>query len=313
MLKTYRQQREKLRVGEVLIQKGLITPAQLSQALSLQHGHALKLGEILVQEGLVTEQELQRALFEQRWRNWVATAMLSLSTVVTAFPKVAVANPNEGREANHRIDTTLLDSRQGGASGLSAAGAPTRQPMVRKPEHLRAPLSRTPTVASPLVGFCHPLNGQGWLSQGTRGTTHQGRMEFAYDFAASIGTPIYAMRAGRVLGVRDKYPDTGGGRENAARFNYVWLEHDGGYRSAYVHLQQGFLSRANIKAGDWVEAGQLIGYTGNSGWSTGPHLHVEVQEPSSTYGFNNTVPFAISLACEIGEIAKNPFTPAQGQ
>ncbi|NJN38510.1 MAG: M23 family metallopeptidase [Acaryochloridaceae cyanobacterium CSU_3_4] len=169
----------------------------------------------------------------------------------------------------------------------------------------QSPLAQQASVSSPLRGFCHPLNGEGWLSQGIRGKTHQGRMEFAYDLATSLGTPVYAMRTGRVIAVRDKYPDVGGGKENIARFNYVWIEHDGGYRSMYAHLQQGFRGKVAIKAGDLVKAGQLIGYSGNSGWSTGPHLHVEVQQPSRRRTFTQTVPFAIAGTCQNGQLASN--------
>ncbi len=158
-------------------------------------------------------------------------------------------------------------------------------------------MNHTPTIASPLKGFCHPLDGKGYLSQGIRGKTHQNRMEYAYDIASSIGTPVYAMRAGRVIRLQDKYPDTGGTKAHASKFNYVWIEHDNGYRSAYAHLQQGFRKRVQLKAGDWVKAGQLIGYSGNSGWSSGPHLHVEVQTQGSRAKFSPTVPFQISGSC----------------
>jgi murein DD-endopeptidase MepM/ murein hydrolase activator NlpD len=83
----------------------------------------------------------------------------------------------------------------------------------------------SPTVASPLRGFCHPLNGAGILAQGIRGETHRGRMEYAYDLKTNIGTPVYAMGAGRVISVEDRYPDTGGGAEKMTQFNYVLIEH----------------------------------------------------------------------------------------
>ncbi|QUY45886.1 M23 family metallopeptidase (plasmid) [Acaryochloris sp. 'Moss Beach'] len=54
----------------------------------------------------------------------------------------------------------------------------------------------------------------------------------------------------------------------------------------------------NLKAGDYVTAGQLIGYSGNSDWSSGPHLHVKLQKPSQRQHFTKTVPFAISGTCK---------------
>ncbi|WP_348256059.1 peptidoglycan DD-metalloendopeptidase family protein [Leptolyngbya sp. ST-U4] len=158
----------------------------------------------------------------------------------------------------------------------------------------KTPLHANPTEANPLRGFLHPLNGSGTITQGNGGlTSHTGRAQYAYDFGVPIGTPVYAMRSGTVVGVVDVHPDTGGGYENRNNFNYVLIEHDGGYRSAYLHLKQGFNSRIGLKVGDTVNAGQLIGYSGNSGWSTGPHLHVEVHKPTAGGYFGQTVPFVI--------------------
>jgi murein DD-endopeptidase MepM/ murein hydrolase activator NlpD len=104
--------------------------------------------------------------------------------------------------------------------------------------------------------------------------------------------------------MEDRYPDTGGGAENITKFNYVLIEHEGGYRSAYLHLQQGFQGKVQLAVNDIIESGQLIAYSGNSGWSSGAHLHVEVQEPGEALAFGQTVPFAIAGACEPGSIAR---------
>ncbi len=327
--------RQKVRVGEVLLQRGLINQAQLSQALAEQKQLGDQLGEILVQHGWVSHAQLQTALKEQRWRNVTATLLLSLSTLVpsatrlaTHYPVVAQGNRVNSDEAqvNHHIKPEPIQTPRNSSpakpithdqqkSFMSlVGGAEAFDSEEPKPlqGHLltQQPLHNNPTVDSPLQGFCHPLNGKGWLSQGIRGRTHRGRMEYAYDLAADIGTPVYAMRPGRVISVQDKYPDTGGGKENIAKFNYVWIEHDGGYRSAYIHLQQGFVRKVRIKSGDWVEAGQLIGFSGNSGWSTGPHLHLEVQKPGRSRRFTKTAPFAIAGTCSNDQIASRPSETA---
>ncbi|NJN30556.1 MAG: M23 family metallopeptidase [Synechococcales cyanobacterium RM1_1_8] len=155
-------------------------------------------------------------------------------------------------------------------------------------------LHPNPTSSNPLIGFTHPLQGEGSISQGNGGSTsHTGRSQYAYDYAVPIGTPVYSMRPGTVVKMRDIHPDTGGGISNQNQFNYVLIDHGNGYRSAYLHLQQGFRSRINISVGSTVQAGQLIGYSGNSGWSTGPHLHVEVHRPTPEGYFGKTVPFRI--------------------
>jgi murein DD-endopeptidase MepM/ murein hydrolase activator NlpD len=307
---------DKIRVGEVLIQKGLITKDELTQALVTQRQTQLKLGEVLIQQGFVTRQQLHYALTEQRRRNWTAAVLFTFSALIPVAPKLMVATSS----ATITISPSAVSAR----SNADSVGGATQPQLKTAPgqtlQAFRMPAEKgfyipladnpNPTVASPLTGFCHPLDGAGYLSQGIRGTTHHDRMEYAYDLATSIGTPVYAMRAGRVIGVQDRYPDTGGGAENVSKFNYVFIEHDGGYRSAYLHLKQGFRSQVQIKAGDTIEIGQLIGYSGNSGWSSGPHLHVEVQEPGNAYSFGQTLPFAIAGACGPSTIARsNP--PAQ--
>ena len=299
---------DKIRVGEVLLHKGLITQTQLSEVLAIQKISHQKLGKILVQQGLVSSSQLHQALREQAWRNVAATCILAVSTLLPNLPRVlAQAQQSEVPRHRHNNHSPIAHRQDiGGVEPQDATGG-SSAPSAQSPSRpiLQSPLAKKASVASPLRGFCHPLNGQGWLSQGIRGRTHRGRMEFAYDLATSIGTPVYTMRAGKVIAVQDKYPDTGGGKENIARFNYVWVEHDEGYRTVYVHLQQGFRRKVSIKAGDRVEAGQLIGYSGNSGWSTGPHLHVEVQKPSKRQTFTKTVPFEIAGACHREQLAQN--------
>lgn len=299
---------DRIKVGEVLRQKGLITPDQLQNALVTQRSSHQKLGEILVQQGVITAWQMRQALNEQLWRNTVTTLILSASTLLPNLPRVLAQMPNVPHHRHRHHQPLMAHEDIGGGEPEATGGSSAyseQSTQTGLPAFVQSPLAEQASVASPLRGFCHPLNGQGWLSQGIRGTTHRGRMEFAYDLATSIGTPVYAMRAGKVIAVQDKYPDTGGGKENASRFNYVWIEHDEGYRSIYVHLQQGFRRQVAIKSGDRVDAGQLIGYSGNSGWSSGPHLHVEVQKPSQKPRFTKTVPFAIAQACNSDQLARS--------
>lgn len=65
-----------------------------------------------------------------------------------------------------------------------------------------------------------------------------------------------------------------------------------------------FNRKVNLKVGQWVEAQQLIGYSGNSGWSSGPHLHVEVQKPGEPKRFTKTVPFEIAGYCPSAQVAR---------
>ncbi len=85
------------------------------------------------------------------------------------------------------------------------------------------------------------------------------RMHSGIDMACAQGTPIYATRAGTVTAAA--YQAGGAG-------NYVSINHGDGFASIYMHM-----THYVVSAGQTVSAGQLIGYVGSTGLSTGPHLH----------------------------------------
>jgi murein DD-endopeptidase MepM/ murein hydrolase activator NlpD len=89
------------------------------------------------------------------------------------------------------------------------------------------------------------------------------RMHAGVDFAAPTGTPIYAAGNGTVVQA---------GR-NGGYGNYIRIRHNGTYQTAYAHLSK--FARKTRK-GARVKQGQVIGYIGTTGRSTGPHLHYEV-------------------------------------
>lgn len=86
------------------------------------------------------------------------------------------------------------------------------------------------------------------------------RPHHGVDYAASAGTPVYAIGDGTVL--HRGWDAKGGG-------NYIKIRHNSVYTSVYMHLQ-GFAK--GVSKGGFVRQGQLIGYVGSSGLSTGPHL-----------------------------------------
>ena len=88
------------------------------------------------------------------------------------------------------------------------------------------------------------------------------RMHEGCDFTAPVGTPIYATGNGTVA--RVEYGDRGYG-------NFVVIKHGFGYETLYAHM-----SRVKAKRGQQVKRGDVIGYVGSTGKSTGPHLHYEV-------------------------------------
>lgn len=91
-----------------------------------------------------------------------------------------------------------------------------------------------------------------------------GRYHGALDYGVSVGTEVYAAAEGVVLAA---------GWSNGGLGNYVCIQHSGGMRTLYGHGNGTFY----VKPGDVVQKGQLIMLSGNTGNSTGPHLHFEVR------------------------------------
>jgi hypothetical protein len=88
------------------------------------------------------------------------------------------------------------------------------------------------------------------------------KMHTGIDFAAPIGTPIYATADGVIDEVSVKFSGYG---------KMIMIDHGFGYKSRYAHMHQ-----FTVRQGQKVKRGDLIGYVGNTGLSTSPHLHYEV-------------------------------------
>ncbi|WP_037462323.1 M23 family metallopeptidase [Sphingobium herbicidovorans] len=145
------------------------------------------------------------------------------------------------------------------------------------------------------------------------------RMHAGIDFAAAYGSPIYAATDGVV-----SYSGRHGGHGN-----YVRLEHGNGLATGYAHM-----SRTAARYGQRVRQGQVIGYVGSSGLSTGPHLHYELYRSGRTINplsvkFTTTAQLAgrelaafrdrlrqlkslrAGLPVEVAQNSASPSTPAQ--
>ncbi len=98
----------------------------------------------------------------------------------------------------------------------------------------------------------------------------------ALDFNMPEGSNICATRAGTVVTVKE---DSNSGCKSSKckdQANYILIYHKDGTFASYVHLK---FQGAKVKPGDKIEAGQVIGLSGNTGWSSGPHLHLEIYQP----------------------------------
>lgn len=103
--------------------------------------------------------------------------------------------------------------------------------------------------------------------------SHRGVERYTLDFAMPVGTPVHAAREGVVVLVEDSH-ERGCAREECGRFaNFVVVLHDDGTTGEYFHLERG---SAQVRAGERVARGQWLARSGNTGFSTTPHLHFGV-------------------------------------
>jgi murein DD-endopeptidase MepM/ murein hydrolase activator NlpD len=194
-----------------------------------------------------------------------ARAVPLTATAVAACLFVTVATPQTATAASTSSTLPALDAQQYTSSATSTAlaerdgfaiGRVPERRVAAAPATERAPGA---SVARPVAGTIPAAGGFGarWVSGcGACSTNHQG-----LDFAAREGTPVVAAMSGRVVsaGVFGGYG------------NQILLQHGDGSQTRYGHL-----SRIGVRVGQTVTAGQHIGAVGNTGVSTGSHLHFEV-------------------------------------
>lgn len=135
-------------------------------------------------------------------------------------------------------------------TGTPAAAPITAQPAIAQSAGWIIPSSGL--ITSPYGWRIHPVSGSRKMHNGT-------------DIAAATGTPIVASASGvcTIAGVQRGYG------------NVVYLKHPNGWTTRYAHL-----SKMSVREGQTVQQGQTVGLMGNTGVSTGTHLHVEWRTPS---------------------------------
>lgn len=125
------------------------------------------------------------------------------------------------------------------------------------------------------------------ISQGPDGhISHQ--HFFAYDFVMPLGTPVTAARDGIIAYVKQDSDKGGADRKFIEDANYISVYHSDGTMGNYFHLKK---DGASVKEGQLVKKGEIIGYSGNTGFSNGAHLHFEVIQPNLESDKNVSVAF----------------------
>ena len=130
-------------------------------------------------------------------------------------------------------------------------------------------------------GFVMPINTFNKITGETTGYCGSGKPHTGIDFAAPTGTPIYAAHDGVIVKTYDNGTNCYGSCNSTQAVGIGFrIDNQDGTISMYMHMSK----RENLSRGTSVKAGQLLGYVGNTGSSTGPHLH---------YGMSNSTNGAV--------------------
>lgn len=130
-------------------------------------------------------------------------------------------------------------------------------------------------------GFAMPINTFNKITGETTGYCGSGNPHTGIDFAAPTGTPIYAAHDGVIVKTYDNATNCYGSCNSTQAVGIGFrIDNQDGTISMYMHMSK----RENLSRGTSVKAGQLLGYVGNTGSSTGPHLH---------YGMSNSTNGAV--------------------
>lgn len=222
-----------------------------------------------LEDEMAAQEEAKAALAEQE-----ATLQAQRSEADAYLIELAAAYDNLTDEylANEAEEEALRkEIMEAQAAYEAALSAEEAERLAQQNQNNVAGSGSTSNITPSTSGFISPLPGGAYVTCAYGWRIHpiwgDKRFHSGVDLGASQGTPIYAIAAGTVTTAT--YGDANG--------YYVSISHGNGYGSVYCHMTNYIVS-----VGDSVSQGQVIGYVGSTGWSTGPHLHFEIHVNGST-------------------------------
>ena len=223
---------------------------------------------------------------------------VTLRVLVTQSDIAGIANgASYGATLEPGERRTLIEAREAGAAKgqlhydwTVALGSPDA--VHKPPRPYRAPFALGATFT---VSQAYPAR----MSHVTPDS------EYAVDIALPDGTPVYAARAGTVINVRHDSFRGAALPQMLDQANVIEILHDDGTIAVYAHLQWDAI---RVRIGQHVQTGEYIANSGNTGFTTGPHLHFAVWRNAGTADVSVPIEFAGSGGAPVTPETDMPLT-----
>lgn len=221
--------------------------------------------DVLYEKMQQTQAEIDRIQMEQQRLEDNKAELAAMNEEFDA--QIQAEIQRQAEEAQRAYEARIAAEQAAAQQAAQQGGGGSSAPSFSNPPYVPAPSASG--FAWPAPGFCYISSGYGYRW----GTIHRG---IDVGDANIHGGAACASKAGTVISVYNSCPHDyakdyscgcGGGYGN-----HVVIAHDGTYSTLYGHL-----ASACVSVGQEVSQGQVIGYIGSSGWSTGAHLHFEVR------------------------------------
>ncbi|MFD4142184.1 M23 family metallopeptidase [Streptomyces sp. NBC_00390] len=212
----------------------------------------------------------------------VATGM---GAVMVVGAGAGVASANAGTAATMTPAAAVAAQAQAQAKAAAAKQAAVKKAAVAK----AAVQAKKGKTAKKSAAWVKPVSKYTLTASYNQGGAMWSHKHSGQDFAVPVGTPVKAAGSGTVV----KAGPNGGG-DGPAYGNAIVIKHGNGKYSQYAHL-----SAVNVGVGAQVKAGQLIAKSGNTGNSSGPHLHFEIRTTPNYGSALNPMAFLRSAGVQI--------------